>query len=274
MGTWLGFTDAKWGAQAYGRAGQLRIPVRRRRGAAVAVQHAFLHRGGEHPQVRPRPVAGDPAEPEHPVQVLHRAAVLLPFIVPTALSAIAFWWIYDAQFSISAGCWSSWAGSTPTSISSANPGWPPSTIAANIWRGVPFVAICLLAGLQTHPALAVRGGLDRRRQNVAAVLVRNAAAAHADHRSGDDFSVLFTFTDFQLIYVLTRGGPLNSTHLMATLSFQRAISGGALGEGAALATAMIRSCWRRYCFLLWLAAPRLAARRYRQMSQDIRRRKA
>jgi multiple sugar transport system permease protein len=53
------------------------------------------------------------------------------------------------------------------------------------------------------------------------------------------FSVLMTFTDFQLIYVITRGGPLNATHLMATLSFQRAISGGNLGEGAAIATAMI-----------------------------------
>ena len=53
------------------------------------------------------------------------------------------------------------------------------------------------------------------------------------------FSVLFTFTDFQLIYVLTRGGPLNATHLMATLSFQRAISGGALGEGAAISIAMV-----------------------------------
>src|SRR5262249_57622412 len=53
------------------------------------------------------------------------------------------------------------------------------------------------------------------------------------------FSVLFTFTDFQLIYVLTRGGPLNATHLMATLSFQRGIPGGALGEGAALATLMV-----------------------------------
>jgi multiple sugar transport system permease protein len=53
------------------------------------------------------------------------------------------------------------------------------------------------------------------------------------------FSVLFTFTDFQLIYVITRGGPLNATHLMATLSFQRAISGGALGEGSAIAIAMV-----------------------------------
>jgi multiple sugar transport system permease protein len=53
------------------------------------------------------------------------------------------------------------------------------------------------------------------------------------------FSVLCTFPDFQLIYALTRGGPLNATHLMATLSFQRAIPGGALGEGAAIATAMV-----------------------------------
>ena len=53
------------------------------------------------------------------------------------------------------------------------------------------------------------------------------------------FSVLFTFTDFQLIYAITRGGPINATHLMATLSFQRAIPGGHLAEGSAIATAMI-----------------------------------
>jgi multiple sugar transport system permease protein len=53
------------------------------------------------------------------------------------------------------------------------------------------------------------------------------------------FSVLFTFTDFQLVYAITRGGPLNATHLMATLSFQRAISGGQLAEGASIATLMM-----------------------------------
>src|SRR5262249_16682379 len=53
------------------------------------------------------------------------------------------------------------------------------------------------------------------------------------------FSVLFTFTDFQLIWAITRGGPVNATHLMATLSYQRAILGGYLGEGAAISTAMI-----------------------------------
>jgi multiple sugar transport system permease protein len=53
------------------------------------------------------------------------------------------------------------------------------------------------------------------------------------------FSVLFTFTDFQLIWAITRGGPVNATHLMATLSYQRAILSGYLGEGAAISTAMI-----------------------------------
>ena len=53
------------------------------------------------------------------------------------------------------------------------------------------------------------------------------------------FSIIFTFTDFQLVYAITRGGPINSTHLMATLAFQRGIAGGELGEGAAIAVAMI-----------------------------------
>jgi multiple sugar transport system permease protein len=114
-----------------------------------------------------------------------------------------------------------------------------STIIANIWRGVPFVAICLLAGLQTIPpsmyeAASIDGAtpLQQFRHVTMPMLSPIIAVVMT-------FSVLFTFTDFQLIWVLTRGGPINATHLMATLSFQRAISGGALGEGAAIATAMI-----------------------------------
>jgi multiple sugar transport system permease protein len=53
------------------------------------------------------------------------------------------------------------------------------------------------------------------------------------------FSIIFTFTDFQLVYAITRGGPVNSTHLLATLAFQRGIAGGELGEGAAIAVSMI-----------------------------------
>ena len=175
-----------------------------------------------------------------PFKAFFRAIVLLPFIVPTALSAIAFWWIYDSQFSII-----SWAlfklGFINQYIDFLGDPWNArfSTIAANIWRGVPFVAITLLAGLQTiSPSYYEASSLDgatpwQQFRYVTLPLLTPIIAVVMT------FSVLFTFTDFQLIYVLTRGGPLNATHLMATLSFQRAISGGALGEGAALATAMV-----------------------------------
>jgi multiple sugar transport system permease protein len=161
-------------------------------------------------------------------------------VVPTVLSAIAFWWIFDAQFSII-----SWAlmklGLIQANINFL--GDPTlargSVIAANIWRGVPFVAICLLAGLQTIPqslyeaaVLDGASGWQRFRYVTLPMLTPIIAVVMT-------FSVLFTFTDFQLIWTLTRGGPLNATHLMATLSFQRAIQGGQLGEGAAIASAMI-----------------------------------
>jgi multiple sugar transport system permease protein len=175
-----------------------------------------------------------------PFKSFVRAIVLLPFIVPTVLSAIAFWWIYDAQFSIV-----SWMlvkmGVMDHYINFlGDPNLARmSTIIANVWRGVPFVAICLLAGLQTIPpsmyeAASIDGATPFQQfWHVTLPMLSPIIAVVMT------FSVLFTFTDFQLIWVLTRGGPINATHLMATLSFQRAIPGGALGEGAAIATAMI-----------------------------------
>ena len=175
-----------------------------------------------------------------PFKTFFRAAILLPYIVPTALSAIAFWWIFDAQFSVI-----SWVltrfGLIHSYIDFLGDPWNArlSVVAANVWRGIPFVAICLLAGLQTispslYEAAAIDGatGWQRFRYVTLPLLTPIIAVVMT-------FSVLFTFTDFQLIYVITRGGPLNATHLMATLSFQRAIPGGALGEGAAIAIAMV-----------------------------------
>ena len=175
-----------------------------------------------------------------PFKTVVRAVVLLPFIVPTALSAIAFWWIYDAQFSVISWTFTE-LGLIDRYIDFLGDPWNArlSTIAANIWRGVPFVAICLLAGLQTiSPSYYEAASLDgatpwQQFRYVTLPLLTPIIAVVMT------FSVLFTFTDFQLIYVLTRGGPLNATHLMATLSFQRAIPGGALGEGAALAVSMV-----------------------------------
>ena len=175
-----------------------------------------------------------------PYKTFFRSVILLPYIVPTALSALAFWWLYDAQFSII-----SWIlikmGWIDHYIDFLGDPWNArfSVLAANVWRGVPFVAITLLAGLQTiSPSLYEAAAIDgatawQRFKHITLPLLTPMSAVVMT------FSVLFTCTDFQLIYVITRGGPLNATHLMATLSFQRAISGGALGEGAAIAIAMV-----------------------------------
>ncbi len=175
-----------------------------------------------------------------PFKAILRALVLVPFIVPTVLSAIAFWWLFDPQFSII-----SWSlkkmGLITVNIDFLGNIWNArwSVIFANIWRGVPFVAITLLAGLQTvSPSLYEAATIDgatpwQRFRFITYPLLTPIIAVVMT------FSVLFTFTDFQLIWVMTRGGPVNATHLMATLSYQRAILGGQLGEGAAISTAMI-----------------------------------
>ncbi len=122
-----------------------------------------------------------------PFKAMLRAVVLIPFIVPTVLSAIAFWWIYDSQFSII-----SWSlrhlGLISTNIDFLGDTWNArwSVIFANIWRGIPFVAITLLAGLQTvSPSLyeaAIIDGANRWQ------VFRHITYPHADpdHRRGDD----------------------------------------------------------------------------------------
>ncbi len=177
-----------------------------------------------------------------PFKAIIRAIVLIPFIVPTVLSAVAFWWIFDTQFSIitwllrksgliEPGYLINWLGDPFLAQC--------SVIFANIWRGIPFIAITLLAGLQTvSPSLYEAATLDgasnwQRFRYITYPLLTPIIAVVMT------FSVLFTFTDFQLIWAMTRGGPVNATHLMATLSYQRGILGGRLGEGAAIATAMV-----------------------------------
>jgi multiple sugar transport system permease protein len=200
-----------------------------------------------------------------PMKSLIRAVVLLPFVTPTVLSAIAFWWIYDPQFSII-----SWSliklGLITQYIDFLGSPWNArwSVIFANVWRGIPFVAITLLAGLQTiSPSLYEAATLDgagpwQRFRFVTLPMLSPIIAVVMT------FSVLLTFTDFQLIYAITRGGPMNATQLMATLSFQRAITGGNLGEGAAIADAMVPFLLAAILFSYF----GLQRRRWQQGSRD------
>jgi multiple sugar transport system permease protein len=200
-----------------------------------------------------------------PMKSLIRAVVLLPFVTPTVLSAIAFWWIYDPQFSII-----SWSliklGLIHQYIDFLGSPWNArwSVIAANVWRGIPFVAITLLAGLQTiTPSLYEAATLDGAGPlqlfwHITLPMLSPIIGVVMT------FSVLLTFTDFQLIYAITRGGPMNATQLMATLSFQRAITGGNLGEGAAIADAMVPFLLAAILFSYF----GLQRRRWQQGSRD------
>ena len=175
-----------------------------------------------------------------PFKAMIRALVLIPFIVPTVLSAIAFWWIFDPQFSIVSWTLRQW-GWIDGNINFLGDAWNSrfSVIFANVWRGVPFIAITLLAGLQTvSPSLYEAATLDGANQwqmfwRITYPLLTPIIAVVMT------FSVLFTFTDFQLIKVLTNGGPAGATELMATMSYNTAILGSRIGEGSAVSTAMV-----------------------------------
>jgi multiple sugar transport system permease protein len=169
-----------------------------------------------------------------------RASMLLPFIVPTVLSTFAWRWMFDPTFSVL-----NWllykGGFIVTKIPFLSDGvygmW--CAIVVNTWRGMPFFAITLLAGLQTiNPDLHEAASLDgangwRRFWHVTWPLLKPVTVVVVV------FSIIQTFSDFQLIYVLTGGGPANATHLLATYAYQIGVATGLLGEGAAISLFML-----------------------------------
>jgi multiple sugar transport system permease protein len=171
---------------------------------------------------------------------LMRAIVLLPWIIPTALSAIVFWWLYDATFS---GI--SWTlmrlGIIDNFINFLGDPWNArlSLIVANVWRGVPFFTIGLLAGLQTiNPDLYEAAEIDgasawKKFRRITLPLLTPLLTVVTV------FSTIWTFADFQLVWIITKGGPGGATHIFGTLSFQRAMQGGHFGEGAAISNFML-----------------------------------
>jgi multiple sugar transport system permease protein len=171
---------------------------------------------------------------------LVRAAMLLPWIVPTSLSALVFYWIYDSQWSVI-----TWmlrqAGFVEGFINYlGDPNLArASLIAANVWRGIPFFAIGLLAGLQTvSPTLYEAAEIDgagawQKFWAITWPLLLPLTVVVTV------FSTIMTVGDFQLIWIVTRGGPANATHLFGTLAYQRAIQGGYIGEGAAISGVML-----------------------------------
>src|SRR5919198_2414428 len=169
-----------------------------------------------------------------PFKNIVRASVLLPYIVPTALSTIAFLMIFHATLSPLPWLFRPLGIPYPPSGFLGDPMWAMvSVIFVNIWRGTPFFAISLLAGLQTIPqdlyeAASIDGAnaWARFRHVTIPLLMPVLTIVML-------FSIIQTFSDFQIVQVLTRGGPTDTTHLFATLAYQTGMQGGRLGQGAA-----------------------------------------
>src|SRR5262249_2008355 len=154
------------------------------------------------------------------LKAITRAVLLLPFIVPTVLSTVAWQWIYDPglglfnRLLVESGLTKtgfSWLGNPTMAMI--------SVIIVNPWRGLPFLGSSILAGLQTIPVeqhesatIDGAGTWDRFRHVTLPSLLPVIFIVTT-------FSVILTFFDFQLVYVLTGGGPANSTHLMATYAY-------------------------------------------------------
>ena len=168
---------------------------------------------------------------------LIRGAILLPFVIPTALSTLGWQWMFDSLYSVV-----NWTAIRVGIMSAPGPNWlgqasyaMAAVITVNVWRGLPFFAITTLAGLVAVPkeyyeAAEVDGASPWTRfWYVTLPLIKPVLAVVIL------FSTIFTFADFNIVYVLTRGGPMNTTHLFATLAYQVGLNGGNLGQGAAIA---------------------------------------
>jgi multiple sugar transport system permease protein len=174
------------------------------------------------------------------MKAVTRAMLLLPFIVPTVLSTVAWQWILDPGMGLFnrllvvsglAKTGPSWLG-TPTMAMI-------SIIMVNTWRGLPFFGISILAGLQTipidlHESATIDGaGTWARFRYVTLPSLLPVIFIVTT------FSIVITFFDFQLVYVLTGGGPANSTHLMATYAYSLSMGAGQMGLGSAVALSMV-----------------------------------
>lgn len=173
---------------------------------------------------------------------LIRAGILLPWIVPTALSTLGWKWMFEPQFSVI-----NWTLARFGAISYISDlQWlgeahlaRAAVITVNIWRGVPFFAINLLAGLMTIPkdlyeAAETEGATTFKKfWFITLPLLRPVLSTVVL------FSLIMTISDFNIVYVLTRGGPLNSTHLLPTLAHQIGLMTGEIGRGAAVSLFML-----------------------------------
>jgi multiple sugar transport system permease protein len=167
-----------------------------------------------------------------------RFLILMPWAAPISLATLGWLWIFDSTFSVinwllkvvgylGPGQWYYWLGDPTLGMI--------AIITVHVWRMLPFSTVILLAGLTSIPAevheaadIDGAGPVAKMLQVTIPMMLPILTVALL-------FGVVFTFTDMSVVYLLTRGGPYNSTHVLASLAFQDGVLGGDVGRGAAVA---------------------------------------
>jgi multiple sugar transport system permease protein len=187
---------------------------------------------------------------------LVRLLIILPWVAPISLGSIGWLWIFDSIYSIinwtarAAGIfgpntWPIWLGQPDLAMG--------SIVAVHVWRMLPLATIIVLAGLTSipqdiHDAAAVDGaGFWRRLFQVTVPLVMPILLVALL------FGVVFTFTDMIVIFVLTRGGPYDTTQVIASWAYFTGIGGSDLAEGAAISLFLFPVLAAVAALFLWLA---------------------
>lgn len=169
---------------------------------------------------------------------LARFLILMPWAAPISLATLGWLWIFDSTFSVvnwvlkvvgwlGPGQWYYWLGDATLGMI--------AIITIHVWRMLPFSTVIILAGLtsipnEVHEAADIDGAGPLRKAMFVTVPMMLPILTVALL-----FGVVFTFTDMSVVYLLTRGGPYNSTHVLASLAFQDGVLGGDVGRGAAIA---------------------------------------
>ncbi len=167
-----------------------------------------------------------------------RFLILMPWAAPISLATLGWLWIFDSTFSVinwvlkvagwlGPGQWYYWLGDSTLGMA--------AIITIHVWRMLPFSTVILLAGLtsipkEVHEAADIDGARYFSKLFLVTIPMMLPILTVAIL-----FGVVFTFTDMSVVYLLTRGGPYNSTHVLASLAFQDGVLGGDVGRGASIA---------------------------------------
>lgn len=172
---------------------------------------------------------------------LLRGLLVIPWVIPIAISAQAWLWILDSTYSVINWCLVHWGGLSPANIINfrGDKDWAMlSVIAVNVWRGFPFTTIVILAGLTAIPdEILERARLDganafQRFLHIISPMIRPILLVSLL------FSVIFSFTDFNTIWIITKGGPYDQTQVLSTYAYQLGVNAGYLGKGASISLFM------------------------------------